>query len=258
MSVTFVYKKSLINMPSLKEKILALLEETPSPRKFVYDSFLPGYHRDSIYKSLNQLSESGQVVDAEDLLETSANGRTHLATSGGYFQFRRHSWDGLWRLVFFDIPEGQREHRDRFRKDLRRRGFGLWQNSVWISPFNQDFFEDLTLLHPEIRKNLEMFKGIRLNVGEDDAQLAQGIWPIDIFNSSYRQILSSWQTKFSEAGESNINKLKEQSALLQDEYLTLLFSDPGLPQELLPIDWSRPQVQDISWQWRSILNLQGV
>ncbi|HSW37291.1 MAG TPA: hypothetical protein VLG37_02885 [Candidatus Saccharimonadales bacterium] len=44
------------------------------------------------------------------------------------------TWDGLWRLVIFDIPEVQREARYHIRRLLKELGFAQLQLSVWIHP----------------------------------------------------------------------------------------------------------------------------
>lgn len=44
-------------------------------------------------------------------------------------------WDGRWRLVMFDVPEGQRSSRDRIRLKLRELDFLPIQKSVFIQPY---------------------------------------------------------------------------------------------------------------------------
>ena len=44
-------------------------------------------------------------------------------------------WDGKWRMVLFDIPEGASEKRDRLRWLLKRNGFVKLQASVYINPY---------------------------------------------------------------------------------------------------------------------------
>ncbi len=45
------------------------------------------------------------------------------------------SWDGQWRMIFFDIEELQRRKRDELRKYLKQLGLMQMQESVWISPW---------------------------------------------------------------------------------------------------------------------------
>ena|SRR3990167_10850146 len=43
------------------------------------------------------------------------------------------NWDGVWRLVIFDIPEQHRRVRGILRRRLKEWGFVAWQKSVWAS-----------------------------------------------------------------------------------------------------------------------------
>ena len=44
-------------------------------------------------------------------------------------------WDGKWRIMVFDIPEGARNKRDQLRWLLKRNNFVKLQASVFVSPF---------------------------------------------------------------------------------------------------------------------------
>jgi phenylacetic acid degradation operon negative regulatory protein len=44
-------------------------------------------------------------------------------------------WDGLWRLVMFDVPEHWHSRRDLVRNKLIKLGFLLVQKSVYIHPY---------------------------------------------------------------------------------------------------------------------------
>lgn len=45
------------------------------------------------------------------------------------------TWDGHWRIVFYDIPEHKKSGRDALSSKLRQLGFYQLQRSVWIHPF---------------------------------------------------------------------------------------------------------------------------
>lgn len=47
---------------------------------------------------------------------------------------QRH-WNGKWHLVLFDIPIDKRKRRDIFRLHLKKLGFVLYQDSVWVYPY---------------------------------------------------------------------------------------------------------------------------
>lgn len=44
-------------------------------------------------------------------------------------------WDGLWRVIVFDIPEKNRELRNIVRGWLKKLGFARLQQSVWVVPW---------------------------------------------------------------------------------------------------------------------------
>lgn len=47
-------------------------------------------------------------------------------------------WDGLWRVLLFDIPQSRKMHREAFRGKLIQLGFKLYQKSVWVIPYKCD------------------------------------------------------------------------------------------------------------------------
>ncbi len=44
-------------------------------------------------------------------------------------------WDRTWRIVMYDIPQGQRQASNAFREKLRQLGLFPLQRSVWVSPY---------------------------------------------------------------------------------------------------------------------------
>lgn len=64
-------------------------------------------------------------------------------------------WDGLWRLVMFDIPESKKQGRDALASKLKRLGFYPLQKSVFIHPYECkdeiDFIVELFELRPYVR-----------------------------------------------------------------------------------------------------------
>ncbi len=58
---------------------------------------------------------------------------------------KKQKWDGKWRLIIFDIPEGSRKLRNLLRRLLKQAGFKKLQASVFVSPYplNQEGIEYL-------------------------------------------------------------------------------------------------------------------
>lgn len=74
----------------------------------------------------------------EKLFRLNHGGLEHLLNKFPTLKYRQCKWDGLWRLVVYDISEGEKNLRARLRTKLRRLGFIFVQKSVWVCPFPVD------------------------------------------------------------------------------------------------------------------------
>ena len=68
---------------------------------------------------------------------------------------KQNSWDKLWRLVIFDIPEKERVGRMALAAKLKELGFYPMQKSVFIHPYECkdeiDFITEIFELAPYVR-----------------------------------------------------------------------------------------------------------
>lgn len=60
------------------------------------------------------------------------------------FKRKEKHWNGKWFLVFFDVPEIQRNKRDYLRNFLNKIGFYCYQKSVYIFPYECE--KEITLI----------------------------------------------------------------------------------------------------------------
>ncbi|HEY4496756.1 MAG TPA: CRISPR-associated endonuclease Cas2 [Candidatus Paceibacterota bacterium] len=64
-------------------------------------------------------------------------------------------WDGMWRIVIFDIPEDNKQGRDALAKKLKELGFKPIQKSVFVYPYECrdeiDFITEVFNLRPYVR-----------------------------------------------------------------------------------------------------------
>ena len=51
------------------------------------------------------------------------------------YKRKEKKWDGRWFMVFFDVPEIEKQKREFLRKYLKKLGFYQYQKSVYIFPF---------------------------------------------------------------------------------------------------------------------------
>lgn len=64
---------------------------------------------------------------------------------------RPKAWDGMWRLVVFDIPNASTFVRNVFRRKLKEFGFYALQKSIWVYPF--DCREEIVFLREFLGAN---------------------------------------------------------------------------------------------------------
>jgi phenylacetic acid degradation operon negative regulatory protein len=66
-------------------------------------------------------------------------------------------WDGVWRVVIFDIPEKHRDARVALSKKLKEMGFCQLQKSVFVFPFSCEKEIDFIKMFYQIEKFIILF-----------------------------------------------------------------------------------------------------
>lgn len=65
------------------------------------------------------------------------------------------TWDGIWRIVLFDIPKRKNKARDALRQKLQLMGFVQFQESAWAFPYPCDkeiqFLVELFHIYPYVQ-----------------------------------------------------------------------------------------------------------
>jgi DNA-binding transcriptional regulator PaaX len=125
------------------KKILAFLTAKPAVSMAELNETIPtlGTEKYALNRSLKGLEEAG-------LIETHHSGQqayTRLTREG---KRKAHSlklendtavfdpnWDGKWRIILLDVSEDRKAEREGLRYLLKKAGFVLLKNSVWISPY---------------------------------------------------------------------------------------------------------------------------
>ncbi len=77
-------------------------------------------------------------------------------------------WDGIWRMVSFDVFEKRRLERDRLREILKAVGFIQLHQSLWVYPHECD--ELIVLLKKELRIGRNMLY-MQVAIMEGDSKL---------------------------------------------------------------------------------------
>lgn len=135
---------SLLTAGALAEEALDVLNEF-SPRSVVKGLYtsqdFSGFNKDKrlITKALGRLLEHKFIEmkksDREKSIKLTQLGLETLFSKFPGIKFKDWKWDGVWRVVIYDIEEESRRLRERLRYFLKSHGFNIVQKSVWFSPY---------------------------------------------------------------------------------------------------------------------------
>ena len=141
------------------------------------------------------------------------------------------AWDGRWHVV---VPRrsAQRSTRERLRNELAYLGYAPVGDGTWIaarpSPELTSFLESEQL-------DAEHFSASHQG---DDAALVRRAWDLEAVARSYRRWLDGARQLLSRLpGEPTDEEAYAVRSSLVHEWRKFLFTDPGLPRELLPEVW---------------------
>lgn len=155
------------------------------------------------------------------------------------------AWDGTWDLLVLDSP-AQRSARERVRAGLAFLGYAPLSDSTWISAFRS----------PEVDRLLrtEGAGFARLRALDDlPAERARRAWDLRALAEAYVAWLGFADRLLADPGSAlpGIPRAggDEQAfavrSLLVHEWRKFLFTDPGLPADLLPSDWVGHQAAEL-------------
>lgn len=194
------------------------------------------FRKQRYYESVSRMIKTGYIEkiikNGQPYLRLLSAGKERLIRDFPILKLQGQKWEGLWTIVVFDIAETSRYKRDLLRRKLLELGFGMYQRSVYISPFN--FIEDLKEFIENYRlSNVQVFRSKEV-IGENRRERVAKIWKLERLNKQYQKVIKEVERiKKLPKGRVKERRLRQ----LRNFYLDLLLSDPFLPRELLPKDW---------------------
>lgn len=130
-------------------------------------------NRNTYQTTLTRLKKEGMVVKkGRGIFRLSSVGEkaamfAYIDGEAKTFQRKAEKWDGVWRIIFFDIPEKKRHYRDFLRVVLKAIGFKEFQQSVWIYPHQvPSFLKDL-LFEENIKRYTRFISAERIDFDQD-------------------------------------------------------------------------------------------
>lgn len=144
------------------KKILALLSSKPAISvSDIQESIGKTY---ALTRSLKGLEEAGLIEthhsdqQAYSRLTRQGKRKAHSLSLENDTGLVDPHWDGRWRIVLLDVSEDRKAEREGLRYLLKKAGFILLKNSVWISPYPFEY------LFMNIKKDLGLTTEIMIFV----------------------------------------------------------------------------------------------
>ena len=140
------------------------------------------------------------------------------------------AWDGHWHLAFV-TPPASRAARSRLRAGLTFIGYAELADNVWVSPFERD----------ELTSVVDREAAVATTARADRFDPPPtGAWDLDALRRAY----DGWLQASDDLVEQHLGAHEDADEAafaarfhLVHEWRKFLFSDPGLPEALLPRDW---------------------
>lgn len=220
-------------------RIVDLLGEVPTKRDWYHLNYLLKERspRKSYYKALRRLMATGEIEKKVDdrggvFFRVTPQGWQRLTKRFSLQSWRRKKWDGFWRQAIFDIEEKYRLEREEIRSKLKSLGFGMLQESVWISPFPIE--KELAEYFNQRRWRGEVLVQKTETELGDDRKLAARAFKLGELNERYEDLADQWEELLSEEDDDEGERRKN---VWEQSYFEVLAVDPLLPKELLPKPW---------------------
>jgi phenylacetic acid degradation operon negative regulatory protein len=175
-------------------------------------------------------------------------------------------WDGRWLALLITIPHTHRAVRKRLYAGLTWAGFGNPTPGVWVSPHPDRQDEAARLIAElDLQEHTLSFVGPVGALGLSDQEIVRRAWDLDTLSSQFEEQLAALADIDPAPGDPMLfAHIQVVSA-----YQRAPFSDPQLPEELLP-DWighraaARLEALRAQWsdavhaRWREINSEDGV
>ncbi len=161
-------------------------------------------------------------------------------------RYMKDEWDGVWRIISYEIPEKKRHLRDRLRREMEGWGLGPWHRSFWMTPHPViSTLRDL-VYGKEEAEYVQAFESTHM-FGDMDV-MVEKVWGKNAIEKNYRELFKDWHSVLSK----DLTKEGKMQEILYS-YIKMLRTDPGLPPSLVGKKWISFEAFNIFREIRGIL-----
>lgn len=162
------------------------------------------------------------------------------------FRYLKDEWDGVWRIISYEIPEKKRHLRDRLRREMEGWGLGPWHRSFWMTAHPViSTLRDL-VYGKEEAEYVQAFESTHM-FGDMDVMIEK-VWEKNTIEKNYRELFKDWHAVLSK----DITKEEKMREIIYG-FIKILRTDPGLPPSLVGKKWISYEAFNIYKEIRGIL-----
>ena len=153
------------------------------------------------------------------------------------FGAHRSGWDGSWLLVLARAPESERAGRHLLRSRLSWAGFGSPAPGVWVTTHADRLAEvERVLQEAGLAGEAQIFRG--QHAGGQLAALVAQAWDLGAIGQAYEDFLTAF-------ADSAARDPLAATIELVHAWRRFPWTDPDLPRQLLPLQWSGARAADL-------------
>ena len=112
----------------------------PGPKNPIFDKYRKNKNRDTFSKFIYRLKSNNYIkvknLEGKQAIILTKEGLNKALKASFIMEGKKKRKDGKWIMLIFDVPEKYRKSRDLLRSILRNLGYKLFQQSVWVTPYD--------------------------------------------------------------------------------------------------------------------------
>ena len=157
------HTKKILRFVALAGGVAALSLASPTLPHRLLQEYVRAkkFKKNKLMRDLKRLQKR-ELIDMEEFADGTIRVRLKKGGKEAVLKYnletmtlaRPKKWDGMWRLVMFDIPSHKNKARDALRCKLKDLGFYQVQKSVFVSPFPCEQEIDALGLFWDVRENI--------------------------------------------------------------------------------------------------------
>lgn len=232
------------------EQLLDFLVETAivlvSRGRSIPEPFYPS--QSAYHSAISRLRKKGLIAHRREggrppFLELTEEGEARLPAYSRRRAPWPDAWNGIWYVLFYDVPEKDRPYRDTLRKFLKQMRMGQLQKSVWITPVDiRPEYDDLAKAGGVDQFSFLMES--RTVLGRSPADIVYSAWNMDHLEDLQHWYLDVYEYNMEQASSGRLDR-ETLLALISEEssaYDMAMREDPLLPRPLWPRNYAGERV----------------